>query len=469
MNHENPIERQPKGSNTSSFNVPEPSDISKNSTQNVKIIDPEGPIEREAEETTYENENDHKNKSPTKSHTPQSNLQPCDTASDRENESSSSKEVTFENENEPENKSSISNDNSQSNLQTCNTIYGKENESSSPQVFNEHPEEKNTNVEGINIVQNGHVSDPGMDGKEQCSSQELQRTCSSLETREVLKAIVYELPPSKSQTFEGLRELAEKVKEDVGFPCSQSCALSHYSADKVMLRKHSYSQILPSRSRKIWWKLFLWSHRNLQRPSSAKTKVVQLHSPSQLGGYSSDTIEPCQVQDLNKLESSSSSSAGCSHKSNHEDNDAQVCDGLKIGVTGLWPQNQWAAFSGEMSPLKRVDDWVNEHLEVQSTTSSEEHDTKDIIVPPPEVSGPKAKGTTRLSPHSKVNLSKQLQHANSVMQTLNSSSTVAHISGMGLRIVPMISEFATLRSVNLSNNSIGTLHPQIIILVRNKS
>lgn len=34
------------------------------------------------------------------------------------------------------------------------------------------------------------------------------------------------------------------------------------SADKVMLKKHSSSQVLSSRSRKLWWKLFLWSHRS---------------------------------------------------------------------------------------------------------------------------------------------------------------------------------------------------------------
>lgn len=458
-NPEKPIEREPKELNTSSFNVSEPSDIPERSTRKVKIMDPESPSKGEAKKVTRENENKHENKSPIRNDNSQSNPQTCDTVSGRENEASSPKEVAYENENEHENKSPIRSDNSQSNLQTCNTISGSKNESSSSEVVNEHSMEKNTNVEGIDFIQHGHTGDPGMDGKGRCSSQGLRRTCSSLERREVLKIIAYELPPPKSQTFEELQELAEKVKEDVGSPCSRSSALSLCSADKVMLKKHSYSQILPSRSRKIWWKLFLWSHRNLQKPSSAKIKVAQVPSPGQLGGYSSDTVEPDQVKELSKLESSSSSSAGCSYKDNHEDSDAQICDGFKLRVSGSWTQNQWAAFSGETSPLKRVDDWVNEHFEIQCS-AEEENDDKDIIFPPPaEISGPTAKGTTHLSSHSKVNLSKELLHANSVIQTLNSSSTVAHISGMGLRIVPMISQFSTLRSVNLSNNYIVQVTP----------
>jgi hypothetical protein len=48
--------------------------------------------------------------------------------------------------------------------------------------------------------------------------------------------------------------------------------------------------------------------------------------------------------------------------------------------------------------------------------------------------------------------------ASSVVQTLNSFSTVAHVSGMGLKVVPVISAFSSLRAVNLSGNLIGKLH-----------
>nr|DAD29961.1 TPA_asm: hypothetical protein HUJ06_031429 [Nelumbo nucifera] len=43
-----------------------------------------------------------------------------------------------------------------------------------------------------------------------------------------------------------------------------------------MLKKHSSSQVLSSRSRRLWWKLFLWSHRNLHKPSNVKLKLPSI-------------------------------------------------------------------------------------------------------------------------------------------------------------------------------------------------
>ncbi|XP_050157524.1 uncharacterized protein LOC126631440 [Malus sylvestris] len=53
-------------------------------------------------------------------------------------------------------------------------------------------------------------------------------------------------------------------------------------------------------------------------------------------------------------------------------------------------------------------------------------------------------------------------HANTVIQSLNSSSTVAHISGMGMKAIPNISCFCSLRSVNLSNNFIANITPGLL-------
>jgi hypothetical protein len=49
----------------------------------------------------------------------------------------------------------------------------------------------------------------------------------------------------------------------------------------------------------------------------------------------------------------------------------------------------------------------------------------------------------------------EVVQANTIVQSLNAFSSVAHISGMGLKVVPMIAPFSSLRAVNLSSNFIG--------------
>lgn len=409
--------------NSTSFDVSVPYDIPGNSSCKVKPMNSESPVEKEVVEVAYEGEDEWDNKSP------------------------------------------IRKENSDCNLQ----VLGSTDMDSIDHFPEEEVNENSMNKCEKEAYQSGHVSDPGME-IERWASPKLQRSCSSLDTREVLKKIGNQLPPSKCQSFEELQELAKKATEDafMGTPCSQSSALTHRSADKVMLKKHSSSQILPSRSRKLWWKLFLWSHRNLQKPTTiAKTRVSQLANLNQQGGYSSDTLEPGRARKLSKLEPPSPFSETCSYKSDHMDhnNEAQrwKWNAFQDRVSGLWPQNQWVAFSasGESSPLKRVDDWVKE-LDIQSTTPSIEGENGNIniIFPPsPEASASVAKGTTHLSRYGKVNLSAEVLHANSVIQSLNASSTVAHISGIGLKVVPIMSHFSSLRSINLSNNAIVQITP----------
>ncbi|GAB4845037.1 hypothetical protein Ancab_038442 [Ancistrocladus abbreviatus] len=422
--------------NSTSFSVAVPFSMPENSGCKVKVINHDGHIEKDAMEAAYEGEDEHDENSP------------------------------------------IGRDGSDCNLQAheCNLgmeepQVGKKNMScfvSSPTEVNEHFQgTSETDVDhGLDINQSGHVSDPGIAKAEFWGSPKLKRSCSSLDTREVLKKISNQLPPTKSQSFEELQELAEQARRDVfpGSPCSHASAMSHRSADKIMLKKQSSSQILPSRSRRLWWKLFLWSHRNLQNPWHNKTRSVALASLNQLGGYSSDTLETCQVKELSK-----SGSPACEKSTNKR-------DGFQGEVSGLWPQNQWVAFSIQSSPLERVNQWVKD-LDIQSSSPAggDYNDDGIMFTPSPETSGLVARSTANLSQHLKVNLSEYLLHASSVIQTLNSSSTVAHISGMGLRVIPTISHFSRLRSVNLSNNHIVHITPgslpkalHVLDLSRNK-
>lgn len=420
---EHPVKSSAQEVDFTSFSVPVPFDVPENSSCKVKLI---SPVEKEAVEVAYEGEDERDDNSPMSRDTSDANLQAQDTVD-------STKAVT-------------------DNMESLLNNFGDDA-----------------------IVETGHVSDPGMVREERWASPMLTRSCSSVDTREVIKKMAEQLPPSKCQSYEQLQELEEKMKGDVllGSPFSQSSVLTHHSADKVMLKKHSSSQILPSRSKKLWWKLFLWSHRNVhpQKPVSAKTWVSQLGLLNQQGGYSSDTLEPGRVQQLRKVKSPGSSSEICSYKSGGE-------DGFKGRVSsGLWPQNQWVAFPRESSPLKRVEDWVND-IEIQPYDLSfdEEKGDEHIVFPPsPEANYSVAKGSVHMSRHNKVNLSEELLHANSVVQSLNLSSTVAHISGMGLKVIPTISQFSSLRSVNLSNNSIVQITPgslprglHVLELSRNK-
>ncbi|KAL0368834.1 UNVERIFIED_CONTAM: hypothetical protein Scaly_1102300 [Sesamum calycinum] len=221
--------------------------------------------------------------------------------------------------------------------------------------------------------------------------------------------------------------------------------------DKI--KKHSSSQILPSGSRRLWWKLFLWSHRNLHRTIPVKTQPVATKpAPNQQGGYCSDTVEPRPAVELSKSESPSSFIGEFIDPGNSDIN-TQLWDGF-YGFSGMWPQNQWVAFPTESSPLARVDEWVKEVSEQPSFQIGNDDQTEESVIFPP---------------------SPKMEHQQCVIQSLNASSTVAHITGIGIKVIPPIAHFSSLRSVNLSGNLIVHITPgslpkglHVLNLSRNK-
>ncbi|KAI3672460.1 hypothetical protein L6452_38548 [Arctium lappa] len=307
------------------------------------------------------------------------------------------------------------------------------------------------NSSDIEMNNDGHLSDPGASKRPFLASPKLKRSCSNLETKRVpiLKNIIV-----PSESYEDLQRLGD------GCCISPVSVTSHCSADKVILRKCSSSQILPSKSRRLWWKLFLWSHRNLHEP--VKGIQSRLFVNNQQGGYSSDTLEPNR-----RIENSKSKSKSTKlEKPNNGDDRWNAIH----GSSGLWPQNQWMAFSGG-SPLMRVDEWVQEiPTEPVFRVSNEEE--SEITFPPSPDNG-KQPASSHLA--RTVDLPEEIAYANRVIQSLNSSSTVAYISGIGLKVIPAISAFSSLRSVNLSGNSIVHITPgslpkglHILDLSRNK-
>ncbi|XP_020184073.1 uncharacterized protein [Aegilops tauschii subsp. strangulata] len=287
----------------------------------------------------------------------------------------------------------------------------------------------------------------------------LERSCSNIETaRPGWKAFDLLLPPAKSRSHGDLATLpagaGSLLASPNGAPAGSSPAASvksTCSADRVMLKRRSSSQVLPSRSRKLWWRLFMWSHRNLHRPGAATWSTLppagadhqMLHSHHQQhDGYTSDTF---------------GAAADGKNKEIAEVEEEPTCP------------NQWVAFSAEASsPLDRVSAWVSSlvdgpliHGEEQEEEEDEEEEGNGITETEIEIGEPSgttskdhAQAQTRQKRRSRA-AEEAVQQASSIVQTLNAFSSVAHISGMGLKAVPMISAFSSLRAVNLSGNFVA--------------
>ncbi|XP_043720793.1 uncharacterized protein LOC122668269 [Telopea speciosissima] len=409
--------------NSTSFSVSAPFGIQENSTCKVKVLGDEKLLRSEAAEAAYEGEDEHDENLSIKRDFSFLDLHAHESAKGEEElyQSLDTNTDSFD-----------SNDN--------------ETDINSERVINLDAE----------VIQSGHVSDPGISKVEFWASPGLKRSCSNLETREVLKNMAERMPPSKSHSFKHLQNFIYRKKEEVeaGIQSSSESVTTPRSADRVMLKKHSSSQILPSRSRRLWWKLFLWSHRNLEKPWSMKPRPLStIRTSNQKGGYSSDTLEPNQAKELDKLESPGSFTGESRNNSSNWNNK------FHSGSTGLWPQNQWVAFPSESSSMTRVDEWVNS-LETQPPLSNNGEDAadEDIAFPPSPDASP-ARNTSQMNQWPNHNFTEEVSHANNMIQSLNSSSTVAHIASMGLKVIPSISRFSSLRSVNLSGNFIVHITP----------
>lgn len=385
-----------KSKTKSTFTVDVPFCMTKSSTCNVKVVSHESPVKAlqdDEEEEAYEGEDEH--------------------------------EKDYNSDSHRHRQISIGKTPIQGEDEFRNTNIDNHHHISSDIDHHQH---NSSDIE----INDGHLSDPGASKRPFLASPKLKRSCSNLETKRVLST--NRIAPCES--FDDLQKLV-----DGGF--SPVSVTSNYSADKVILRKCSSSQILPSKSRKLWWKLLLWSHRNLHEPIKGVQNKLLL--TNQQGGYSSDTLEP----DRRGEKSKSKSKLPKSEKANNGD---LRWNSFHQG-SGLWPQNQWLAFpagSPSPSPLTRVEEWVHE---IPTETGNEEEEESEITFPPSPENG-KAPATARNN-----DLPEEIAYANRAIQSLNSSSTVAYISGIGLKVIPSISGFSALRSVNLSGNSIVHITP----------
>ncbi|XP_062205160.1 uncharacterized protein LOC133907135 [Phragmites australis] len=284
------------------------------------------------------------------------------------------------------------------------------------------------------------------------ASTKLKRSCSNIETERPGSRDAPEMP-ARSSSYGDLRDLhgglALETTTPRGAPeASPASVKTSRTADRVMLNKRSSSQVLPSRSRKLWWRLFLWSHRNLHRPESARPATACL--PGRHGGYTSDTLEE-----------------GPAAAADRKNKKVMVDDSPPPAV-----QNQWVAFSAENSFLDRVSAWVSSIENEPFRITEDDEDNNDIdevegeekenaecaVRPRPlelgESSSGKGHGKSK-----RCAAADEVVQASCIIQSLNAFSSVAHISGMGLKVVPMIAPFSSLRAVNLSGNFIVHISP----------
>jgi hypothetical protein len=118
-------------------------------------------------------------------------------------------------------------------------------------------------------------------------------------------------------------------------------------------------------------------------------------------------------------------------------------------------EKQLFSFSTESSSYARVDAWIKD-LEIQEPVPEDEifdDNAGSISFPPSPVAGRPM--IRNILTHSNSNLAKDIMKANSMVQSLNPASSIADISGFGIKAIPVVSHFSNLRSVNLSNNFIG--------------
>uniref|UniRef100_A0ACD5UEV7 Uncharacterized protein n=1 Tax=Avena sativa TaxID=4498 RepID=A0ACD5UEV7_AVESA len=130
-------------------------------------------------------------------------------------------------------------------------------------------------------------------------SARLKRSCSNIETKRPGGPRQGQGMPARSRSYGDLKDLpggvntaTDTIARGVSVTeASPASVKTSRTADHVMLKRRSSSQVLPSRSRKLWWRLFLWSHRNLHRPWSARPSEAGTPGRHGGGGYTSDTLE----------------------------------------------------------------------------------------------------------------------------------------------------------------------------------
>ncbi|CAL0319341.1 unnamed protein product [Lupinus luteus] len=271
-------------------------------------------------------------------------------------------------------------------------------------------EEKNDTYskKSVDTIQSGHVGDPCISNADFSGSPKITRSCSNFEERDVHSDKTLHFMSSNPKSFGDLKELSENQM-------ANQSAMTYGSTYRVMLKRHSSSQLRKSTQ---------------LHPLSAAIKNHR--------DYSSDTVQPNKGKALMRLVDSTS-------------------PGSSSGE--YFPL---VAFRRGSSSFHRVCEWMKD-LEIQQPLPEGDFvdDIMGSIAYPhsQEAKTSMARNMAPLVRQPDVNLSNEILITNSIVQSLNPASTVAHLPRIGIEVIPAISHFSGLRSVNLSSNFIVNITP----------
>lgn len=258
---------------------------------------------------------------------------------------------------------------------------------------------------------------------------------------------------------------------------------------------------------KPWWKIFLVTHRNIHREQNGIIASTPLSEPSTrlvsnaVTGYCSDVdypggagmilqdmphhefdkvmigfgLGPDQVPDPKGVEQ------GLQTILVREvgPNDVNVFPvpslalPLSTGPHVVGKGKEVQATHLEKPDMRRVEEWVNSIDPVQLSCDEELQSTDQLDAFPgsPTASAASffrmrasrdhlfadnAASMDRRDHHGGVLLDADAEMANMIARSVNTLSTFAHFSGVGLRLVPPLGLYNNLKTLNLSANAIGT-------------
>lgn len=205
------------------------------------------------------------------------------------------------------------------------------------------------------------------------------------------------------------------------------------SADKVILRRQLSTQVLPSRSKRLFWNLFF---RHLHKPVTGSCSSE--NNSDQNASYSSDTqetsgapaVKDSEPKKLSKLDVSGLLNGESRNKSGDV---SWNWNNIHVGASFSLPQNQWLSLSVDSSSLSRVDEWIN-NLDSQSSLPLKEcgqdyteATTKSTDFPPPVISEFPEK-TSHITHQSNPDLVEEVMKANNIIKSMNLFSSTAHVN-----------------------------------------
>lgn len=323
----------------------------------------------------------------------------------------------------------------------------------------------------------GHISDPGIyDRDEPQSMFKSSAFLSNSIIAPVDNKVVF-LRKSESDPYickllpsEGN---VENMSAEIGEHASSPTEPTFCSADKVTLKLESSSKVLDSNKRHSWWKIFMVSHRNIHLEGLKQASDTVAFGgeiigkpPNPVTGYTSDI---CDMGQFSENDDASRDALVTTEKEylgkavftgNHSEH--RQVDALELGMQAsyekaLGPSNEWVACSTAESGLSRVEEWIQniqqsdasieEEIALESERLSNEICIEEVC----------AVASTTQKTVGPVSIDAEL--TNAAIRSLNPFSTVAHIAGIGLREVPSLGLFNSLKTINLSANKIVRIPP----------